>query len=122
MARVTVEECINKVPNRFDLVLLAAGRTKSLEAGVPSALDREDDKNSVLSLREIEAGTIDTANLRESVIANMQRYATNVQDAVEAQDLKEVEAEIAGESPMYADTEFVASDAFQVVGDNEVEG
>jgi DNA-directed RNA polymerase subunit omega len=122
MARVTVEECINKVPNRFDLVLLASGRTKSLEAGVPSALDREDDKNSVLSLREIESGTVDTAQLRESVIANMQRYATNVQDAVEAQDLKEVEAEIAGESPMYGDSEFVESDSFQVVGVNEIDG
>jgi DNA-directed RNA polymerase subunit omega len=122
MARVTVEECINKVPNRFDLVLLATGRTKSLEAGVPSALDREDDKNSVLSLREIESGTVDTEQLRESVIANMQRYATNVQDAVEAQDLKEVEAEIAGESPMYGDSEFVESDSFQVVGVNEIDG
>ena len=122
MARVTVEECIHKIPNRFDLVLLAAGRTKSLEAGVPSALDREDDKDTVLSLREIESGTLDTNQLRESVIANMQRYASNVQDAIEAQDLKEVEAEIAGESPMYADTEFVESDAFQVVGDHEVEG
>ncbi len=122
MARVTVEECIHKIPNRFDLVLLAAGRTKSLEAGVPSALDREDDKDTVLSLREIESGTVDTEQLRESVIGNMQRYASNVQDAVEAQDLKEVEAEIAGEAPMYADTEFVESDAFQVVGDHEVEG
>jgi DNA-directed RNA polymerase subunit omega len=122
MARVTVEECINKVPNRFDLVLLATGRTKSLEAGVPSALDREDDKNSLLSLREIESGTVDTTQLRESVIANMQRYATNVQDAVEAQDLKEVEAEIAGESPMYGDSEFVESDSFQVVGVNEIDG
>ena len=122
MARVTVEECIHKIPNRFDLVLLAAGRTKSLEAGVPSALDREDDKDTVLSLREIESGTVDTEQLRESVITNMQRYASNVQDAIEAQDLKEVEAEIAGESPMYADTEFVESDAFQVVGDHEVEG
>jgi DNA-directed RNA polymerase subunit omega len=122
MARVTVEECINKVPNRFDLVLLATGRTKSLEAGVPSALDREDDKNSVLSLREIESVTVDTEQLRESVIANMQRYATNVQDAVEAQDLKEVEAEIAGESPMYGDSEFVESDSFQVVGVNEIDG
>lgn len=122
MARVTVEDCIHKVPNRFDLVLLAVGRSKSLEAGVPSALNREDDKNSVLSLREIESGTVDTNQLRESVIANMQRYATNVQDAVEAQDLKEVEAEIAGESPMYADTEFVTSDSFQVVGVNEVDG
>ena len=122
MARVTVEECIHKIPNRFDLVLLACGRTKSLEAGVPSALDRENDKNTVLSLREIESGTLDTEQLRESVISNMQRYASNVQDTVEAQDLKEVEAEIAGESPMYADTEFVESDAFQVVGDHEVEG
>lgn len=122
MARVTVEECIHKIPNRFDLVLLAAGRTKSLEAGVPSALDREDDKDTVLSLREIESGTLDTNQLRESVIANMQRYASNVQDTIEAQDLKEVDAEIAGESPMYADTEFVESDAFQVVGDHEVEG
>ena len=122
MARVTVEECIRKVPNRFDLVLLAAGRTKSLEAGVPSALDRENDKDTVLSLREIESGTVDTEQLRESVIANMQRYASNIQDTIEAQDLKEVEAEIAGESPMYADTEFVESDAFQVVGDHEVEG
>ena len=122
MARVTVEECIHKIPNRFDLVLLAAGRTKSLEAGVPSALDRENDKDTVLSLREIESGTLDTNQLRESVIANMQRYASNVQDTIEAQDLKEVDAEIAGESPMYADTEFVESDAFQVVGDHEVEG
>lgn len=121
MARVTVEECIQKVPNRFDLVILAAGRTKSLEAGVSSSLDREDDKNTVLSLREIESGTVDTNQLRESVISNMQRYSSNVQDAIEAQDLKEVEAEIAGESPMYADAEFVKSDAFQVVGDHEVE-
>ena len=59
MARVTVEECIKKVPNHFNLVLLAACRTKSLEAGITPTLPREDDKNTVLALREIEAGTVD---------------------------------------------------------------
>ncbi len=121
MARVTVEECIQKVPNRFDLVLLATGRTKALEAGVPSALDRENDKNTVLSLREIETNTVDTEQLRENVIANMQRYASAQEEQVEAQDLKEVEAEIAGESPLYADTEFVGSDEFQVVQAHEID-
>ena len=121
MARVTVEECIQKVPNRFDLVLLAAGRTKALEAGLSSALNREDDKDTVLSLREIEANTVDTEQLRENVIANMQRYASAQEEQVEAQDLKEVEAEIAGESPLYADTEFVGSDEFQVVQAHEID-
>lgn len=121
MARVTVEECTQKVPNRFDLILMAVGRAKALEAGVPSALVRDDDKDTVLSLREIEAGTVDTNQLRENVISNMQRYAVHQEDSVEARDLKEVEAEIAGESPMYEDTEFVGSDSFQVVGDHEVE-
>ncbi len=121
MARVTVEECIQRVPNRFDLVLLATGRTKALESGLASALDREEDKNTVLSLREIEANTVDTNQLRENVITNMQRYASAQEEQIEAQDLKEVEAEIAGESPMYADTEFVGSDSFQVVADHEVD-
>ena len=121
MARVTVEECIEKVPNRFDLVLLAAGRTKALEAGLASALNREDDKNTVLSLREIEANTVDTEQLRENVISNMQRYASAQEEQIEAQDLKEVEAEIAGESPLYGDAEFVGSDEFQVVQAHEID-
>lgn len=121
MARVTVEECIKKVPNHFNLVLLAAGRTKSLEAGIAPTLPREDDKNTVLALREIEAGTVDTKILNENVITNMQRYAISQEEGLEAEDLKEVDAELSGESPMYEDTEFVDSDAFQVVHDNEVE-
>ena len=121
MARVTVEECIKKVPNHFNLVLLAANRTKSLEAGISPTLPREDDKNTVLALREIEAGTVDAKTLNENVIANMQRFAVSQEEGLEAEDLKEVDAELAGESPMYSDTEFVDSDAFQVVKDNEVE-
>ena len=121
MARVTVEECVKKIPNHFNLVLLAANRTKSLEAGATPTLPREDDKNTVLALREIEAGTVDPNVLNENVIADMQKFAVSQEEGLEAEDLKEVDAELAGESPMYADTEFVDSDAFQVVQDNQVE-
>ena len=122
MARVTIEDCIKKVPNHFNLVLLAANRTKSLEAGVTPTLPREDDKNTVLALREIEAGTVDTKVLNENVIADMQKFAVSQEEGLEAEDLKEVDAELTGvEAPMYADTEFVDSDAFQVVQDDQVD-
>ena len=121
MARVTIEDCIKKVPNHFNLVLLAANRTKSLEAGVTPTLPREDDKNTVLALREIEAGTVDTNILNENVIADMQKFAISQEEGLEAEDLREVDAELSGESPMYADTEFVDSDAFQVVHDDQVD-
>ena len=121
MARVTIEDCVKKVPNHFNLVLLAANRTKSLEAGVSPTLPREDDKNTVLALREIEAGTVDTNVLNENVIADMQKFAISQEEGLEAEDLREVDAELSGESPMYADTEFVDSDSFQVVHDDQVD-
>ena len=117
MARVTVEDCVKKVPNRFDLVLLATGRAKALASGSPLTVDRDNDKNTVIALREIEDGTIDLGLVRDNVIAGMQRYAHPVEGSEDAAEIKEVEAEISGESPLYADTEFVESDSFQVVDD-----
>ena len=73
MARVTVEDCVKKVPNRFDLVLMAAGRARSLAGGTPLTVDRDNDKNTVVALREIEEGTIDLNTVRDNVIAGMQR-------------------------------------------------
>lgn len=116
MARVTIEDCIEKIPNRFDLVLVATGRTKSLAAGVSPTLNREGDKNTVLALREIEADTIDLNLIRDGIISSMQRYAKPQEAVIDAQEIKEVEAEIMGDT-LYADTEFVESDAFQVVED-----
>ena len=117
MARVTVEDCVKKVPNRFDLVLLATGRAKSLAGGTPLTLDRDNDKNTVVALREIEEGTVELETLRNNVIAGMQRYAQPTEGVEDAAEIKEVEAEISGEAPLYADTEFVESDSFQVVDD-----
>jgi DNA-directed RNA polymerase subunit omega len=67
MARVTVEDCVQKVPNRFDLVLLAAQRARSIHAGAPLTLERDNDKDPVVALREIAEGTIDVADLRREL-------------------------------------------------------
>lgn len=73
MARVTVEDCIISVPNRFELVLLAAKRARELAAGAPLTVLRDNDKNPVVALREISEETVDTNQLREGLIKSMQR-------------------------------------------------
>lgn len=73
MARVTVEDCIDKVPNRFDLVLLAAHRAREISSGSELTVDRDRDKNPVVALREIADETITAVTLRESAIESLQR-------------------------------------------------
>ena len=72
MARVTVEDCVDKVPNRFELVLLAAHRAREISAGAPLTLERDNDKNPVVSLREIAEETQSAADLRERLIESNQ--------------------------------------------------
>ena len=74
MARVTVEDCITKVPNRFKLVLLASQRARDLSAGTAPTLERENDKNPVIALREIAESTIDLEELHDSLIFVLQKY------------------------------------------------
>ncbi|HEV2301543.1 MAG TPA: DNA-directed RNA polymerase subunit omega [Stellaceae bacterium] len=74
MARVTVEDCVVKVPNRFELVLLAAQRAREITSGAPLSLDRDDDKNPVVALREIADETIHLEHLRDSVVRGMQKH------------------------------------------------
>ena len=73
MARVIVEDCIDKVPNRFDLVLLASHRARSISQGAPLTVDRDNDKNPVIALREIAEETVDSGDLHEDLIHSMQR-------------------------------------------------
>jgi len=75
MARVTVEDCIDKVPNRFELVLLSARRARAMSSGAALTIDRDNDKNPVVALREIAEETVDCEELREDVIAGLQRHA-----------------------------------------------
>ncbi|GLQ07366.1 DNA-directed RNA polymerase subunit omega [Sneathiella chinensis] len=73
MARVTVEDCVDKVPNRFELVLLAARRARSVAAGSMITVDRDNDKNPVVALREIADETIDLDDLKSSLVHSLQR-------------------------------------------------
>jgi DNA-directed RNA polymerase subunit omega len=74
MARVTVEDCVDKVPNRFDLVLLAAHRARTISSGGAIAVDRDNDKNPVVALREIGDGALSPDQLYEDTVASHQRH------------------------------------------------
>ena len=87
MARVTVEDCVLKVPNRFNLVLLAANRARAIAAGSPLALDRDNDKNPVVALREIAEDMVDAAELRETLIGSLQRVDEHSEAEEEAETL-----------------------------------
>jgi DNA-directed RNA polymerase subunit omega len=73
MARVTVEDCVQKVPNRFELVLLAAQRARNLSRGEELTIDRDDDKNPVVALREIADETIDLGRIEQDLIKSLSR-------------------------------------------------
>ena len=88
MARVTVEDCIEKVNNRFDLILMAAHRARMIAAGASITVNRDNDKNPVVALRELADSTVVPDELRETVIVALQR----VDERTEAED----EAEIVG--------------------------
>lgn len=77
MARVTVEDCVDKIPNRFDLVLTAGFRARQLSGGAEPMLERDRDKNPVVALREIADDTVSLAALQDSVVTGLQRHVEN---------------------------------------------
>jgi DNA-directed RNA polymerase subunit omega len=83
MARVTVEDCVDKIPNRFDLVLLSAQRARQISGGAELTIDRDRDKNPVVALREIAEEMVVPEELREAVISNMQRVQIDDDDVVD---------------------------------------
>ncbi|AQS41943.1 MAG: DNA-directed RNA polymerase subunit omega [Candidatus Tokpelaia hoelldobleri] len=74
MARVTVEDCIDKVDNRFELVLLAGHRARQISQGAPLTVERDNDKNPVIALREIADETLSPADLKEDLIHSLQKH------------------------------------------------
>jgi DNA-directed RNA polymerase subunit omega len=87
MARVTVEDCVVKVPNRFELVLLAAQRAREISSGAPLSIDRDDDKNPVVALREIADETVALDHLKSSVVRGMQKHV-EIDEPEESQELE----------------------------------
>ena len=83
MARVTVEDCVDKVPNRFELVLLASQRARQVSGGAELTIDRDRDKNPVVALREIAEETVKPAELKESLISSLQRVQVDDDDVAD---------------------------------------
>ena len=87
MARVTVEDCVEKIPNRYELLLVAAQRAKDISSGAPIRVERDNDKNSVVALREIAENQADVEELQRSLVMGLQKY-------VEVEEPEEEELEI----------------------------
>jgi len=87
MARVTVEDCVEKVPNRFGLVLLAGHRARAISAGSALLVDRDNDKNPVVALREIADSAVDPEGLHENLIGTLQRVDERTEAEEEAETL-----------------------------------
>jgi len=80
MARVTVEDCVEQVPNRFDLVMMAGQRARTISAGAPLTLDRDNDKNPVVALREIADSNLNLGELEEMLVRGHQRLLTEEEE------------------------------------------
>ena len=108
MARVTVEDCVVRVPNRFDLVLLAAQRAREITSGAPLSVDRDDDKNPVIALREIAEETVELDYLRDGLVRGMQKHIEMDEPEEETPDL---------EQTLFG----VADPTGPVIGENEID-
>ena len=108
MARVTVEDCVLKVPNRFELVLLAGQRAREITAGAPLSLERDDDKNPVVALREIADSTVALDHLRDSLVRGMQKHV----EIDEPEEAPELEPSLFG----------LAEPAGALIGEDETDG
>lgn len=111
MARVTVEDCIEKIENRFELVMMASQRARKIGSGAALTVERDNDKNTVVSLREIAAETVNLDNLKEEMTLSHQRFLPQETEDEEL-DLMEGEqewADISTTTGMYSDEELGAT-------------
>lgn len=106
MARVTVEDCVLKVPNRFDLVMLAAQRARDVSSGAPLTVDRDKDKNPVIALREIAEETVDLTYLADALVKGHQRQVEFDEPEEDQPDfeLPQVPGELMSETRASADS------------------
>ena len=120
MARVTVEDCVLKVPNRFELVMVAAQRARNLGAGATLTVDRDDDKNPVIALREIAEGTVDLEALENSLIRGLQKVVET--DEPESDDLDALGMQQIGlAADEVAIAEEVSEDQLHIEGEDGLE-
>ena len=112
MARVTVEDCVEKVPNRFELVMLAAQRARKIGSGAALTVERDNDKNPVVALREIAENTVQVEDLKEELVRNHQRIIEmdDDEDVIESMQGEEEWAAIAQQRAAQGMEEFEGID------------
>jgi DNA-directed RNA polymerase subunit omega len=115
MARVTVEDCILKIPNRFDLVMLAAQRARDISSGASLTIDRDNDKNPVVALREIADSTIDLESLQNSVVQGLRKH-------VETEEPVEEGGFGTGDTDILSDLTQTPAEAGEDVEDDDLDG
>lgn len=123
MARVTVEDCIDKIPNRYELLMVAAQRAKDISSGSPLTLPRDNDKNTVVALREIADGTVSVEELQKSLVMGLQKYVEVEEPEEEEMEIMAAEKELADLDDQFSgvllDNEM--SDAMQVRDDDDID-
>lgn len=122
MARVTVEDCVDKIPNRYELLMVAAQRAKDIESGSPLQVDRDNDKNSVVALREIAEGKVSIEDLQKSLVLNLQKFVEVEEPEEEELEIIAAEKELAEldsqfDSSMLLDSDL--DDSMQIQGDDD---
>jgi DNA-directed RNA polymerase subunit omega len=95
MARVTVEDCIDKIPNRYELLMVAAQRAKDISSGSSLTVNRDNDKNAVVALREIANGTVNIEELQHSLVMGLQKYVEVAEPEEEELEIMAAERELA---------------------------
>jgi len=121
MARVTVEDCVEKVPNRYELLMVAAQRAKDIESGSPLLVDRDNDKNSVVALREIAENKVSIEYLQKSLVMNLQKFVEVEEPEEEELEIIAAEKELAEldaqfDSSMLIDTDL--TDSMQITDED----
>lgn len=119
MARVTVEDCVTKIPNRFDLVAIAAQRARAISAGSTLTLERDDDRNPVVALREIAEETVDFGGLEETIIKSLQKHIEIDEPEEEEMDLLAIQQEISGATEQLGAPEDLSEELIE--GEAEIE-
>lgn len=122
MARVTVEDCIEKLENRFELVMLASQRARKIGTGAPLTVEKDNDKKTVISLREIAGETVSTSALKEEMVQSYQRFLPQdpEEEIIDLMDGEKEWGEMADSSTgMYASEEIVTEDQSDDDGDDE---
>ena len=114
MARVTVEDCVTKIPNRFELVMTAAQRARDISAGAELTMERDNDKNPVVALREIADQTVDYDVLQETLVKSLQRYIESDEPIEEEMDMRALQQDVSGEVGEPNEAEEVVEDELTV--------